>query len=168
MTTNTSQQFESYVPIYDDVPAKWEEARNLIVEIFRKHANAINDREIGWYLLQQLLTGKSMYASASSTTASQFRSIFRMTVNFGALPNNTTKSVAHGITVDGNFTLVQIWGSATKPTATYAAIPIPYASGTLNKNIEINIDATNINITTSIDYSGYTLSTVVIEYILQP
>lgn len=169
MTTNTSQNFESFVPVYDDIPSEWEDSRAFIVENLRKISNGLNDREIGWYLLQQLLTGKSLYASATtSTVAAQYRSIFRMTVNFGALPNTSTKSVPHGIIVDTNFTLVQMWAAATKPTAAYAALPIPYASATANKNIEMNMDATNINITTSMDYSPYTLTTVVIEYILQP
>ena len=31
-----SQEFESYVPVYDTVPEKWEEARQFLVEHLKR------------------------------------------------------------------------------------------------------------------------------------
>jgi hypothetical protein len=44
-------------------------------------------------------------------------------------------------------------------------IPLPYASPTLVNNIQLSVDATNVTITTGIDYSAYTVTYVILEYI---
>lgn len=163
MTTSTSQLFESYVPVYDAVPEKWEDARAFLTEEMKKIANAVNIREIGWMLANQNLNGQQFIPS----TGDNFRSVFRIVIDCGALPNATTKSVAHGLTVDANFSLIHLYGAATKATATFASLPLPYASPTLNENIKINLDATNVNITTAIDYSAYTKTYATIEFLLE-
>jgi hypothetical protein len=53
-----SQEFESYVPVYDTVPEQWEDARAFLVEQLKKISNAVNVREIGWLLDEELLSGK--------------------------------------------------------------------------------------------------------------
>jgi len=167
MTSQTSQIFESYVPVYDAVPEKWEDAREFLVEHLKKISNAVNIREIGWFLDEELLSGKSFIPSPSipGNNPSNFRSILRKVIDFGPLPNAGLKSVPHGITVDANFTLISLWAAATKPTVVYVSIQIPFSSPVLNENIKITIDATNINITTAIDYSAYTRVFVTVEYI---
>ena len=160
----TSQNYESYVPVYDAIPEEWDDAKPFLVEQFKTLANAVNVREIGFFLEEELLSGKSLSPPAGiSGQSDQFRSIFRKVVNFGALPNAAAKTVAHGITFDTNFTLVALWAAATDPVG-FVALPIPYATETANGDIELNIDATNITITTSIDYSAYTRCLVTIEY----
>jgi hypothetical protein len=48
------------------------------------------------------------------------------------------------------------------------AIPIPYSSTTnIDNNISIQVDDTDVNITTAADYSVYTICYVVLEYIKQ-
>lgn len=163
MSNVTSQVFEAYVPVYDVIPEKWDDARIILVEQLKRLANGVNGREISYFLDEELLAGKFFIPGVNNNQA--FRSVLRTVVIFGALPNSGTKSVPHNITVDQNFTLTDLWASATKPTVAYASLNIPYASPTLNKNIEINLDATNVNITTAIDYSAYTVTYVVIEYL---
>lgn len=160
-----SQQYLYYLPIYDPLPTEWQEAQNALVERFTRYAEAINAKEIGWYYDTEVDTGKKFIPVSNSATSNNWRTIFRMVVDTGGLPNTTTKSVSHGITVDDNFTLIKLWGSATKPTSSYSALPLPYASSTLNDNISINMDATNINIITAKDYTAYTKSYVIAEYI---
>ena len=63
MTYNSSQIFESYIPVYDAVPEGWEQARPFIVEQLKALANAANIREIGWYLDEELLSGKQFIPS---------------------------------------------------------------------------------------------------------
>ncbi len=161
----TSQDFESYIPVYDSVPEKWEDARPFIVEQLRKVSNGLNIREIGWFLDEQLLSGKQFIPGINLTgTTEQFRSVFRKVVDFGPLPNAGTKSVPHGIVFDANFTLIQLWAAATDPINLFAA-PIPFASVTLANTVQIYMDAVNINITTSVNQSAYTRCFVFIEFI---
>ena len=71
-------------------------------------------------------------------------------IDFGTLPNTTTKSVAHGLT---NFTPVRINGIAN--TWSYY-INLPHVSITTTGNIQIGVSATEIEITTGQDRSGFT------------
>src|SRR5882757_3767738 len=146
-----SQQFESYVPVYDVVPEKWEEARPAIVEQLKKITNAVNSREIGWYIDEEVLTGKSFIPGVNNLTggtSQQFRQVLRKEIDFGPLPNTGVKSVPHGITVDANFTLVFLGAYATDPIA-FVAFPIPYADHiNILDAVSITIDAVNINIAT--------------------
>lgn len=167
MTLGTdNQNLESFVNVYDAVPAKWEDARPFIVEQLKTISNGINVREIGFYLDQELLSGKLFIPGATppGNNPGLFRTILRIVVDMGPLPNTATKSVPHGVTVDGNFTLMQLYGAATDPVA-FTGIPLPYASPVLNENIALNMNSTNINITTGRNWSNYTRCFVVMEYI---
>lgn len=166
MTSPSSQEFESYVPVYDSVPQKWEDAQEFLVEALKEMSNAINIRQIGWYLDEELLSGKAFIPISlppGDPTPQQFRAVLRKVVDTGPLPNTGTKSVPHGIVFDNNFTLVQLYGAATDPVA-FAAIGLGFASTVPANSIELYIDATNINITTGINRSNYTRSFVTIEY----
>lgn len=171
MTTSASQIFESYVPVYDHIPESWESARQALIEYLKIISNAVNIREIGWFLEEELLSGQQFFpGTTSSLDDQQFRSVFRKVVDFGALPNAGTKSVPHGITVTANTSLVQLYAAATQPLVVappqpFMGIPIPFSSPTLNENIKITMDGTNINITTAINYSTYTRCFVSIHYI---
>lgn len=169
MVSQSSQNLESFVPVYDVVPEKWEEARQFLVEHLKKISQAVNVREIGFFLEEELLSGGQFIPSAStlganSADSNQFRGIFRKVVDCGSLPNTGTKTVPHGITVDANFTLLHIYGAASRPsTLTY--IPLPFSSNTPGQPVELVMNATDIIITTSVDLSLYTRTFVTIEYI---
>ena len=128
------QRLEAYLPVYDVVPEKWEDARGFITEQLKRISNEVNLREIGWFLDEQAISGKQFIPSLTNPTGEQgqFRTVFRKVINFGPLPNATTKSVAHGLTFDGNFSLVQLYGAGTQPST--LAIPLPYASRTASAN----------------------------------
>jgi hypothetical protein len=152
---NSSQDFESYVPVYDAVPEKWEDARPFIVEHLKKIANAVNIREIGWFLDEELLSGKAFIPGTNTGgTSQQFRSILRKVIEFpGLTPGVNTQP--HGLTVNGNFTLIQLFGSATDSVA-FTGQPLPNGADT------ISYDATNIIITVA---AAYNRALAVIEYI---
>jgi len=165
MNSETSQIFESYVPVYDAIPESWEEAKPFIVENFKKISNAINIREIGWYLDEQLLSGKAFIPGVSTVAnnvTQQFRQILRKVIDFGALQLGT-KSVPHGIVFNDRFTLIQLWASSTDPVA-FVAIPIPFVS-TTGGDVEINMTVTNINITCTTNRASFTRTFVFVEYI---
>jgi|SRR5580692_4086821 hypothetical protein len=161
-----SQNLESFVPVYDVAPKTWEEGMPFIVEQLKKLANAINAREIGFFLDQELLTGKNFIPGINDASdggsSQQFRSILRKVIDFSS-PGGiaASNSKPHGITFDNNFTLMQLYGSATWPNN--FAIPIPYV--TASNFIQLYMDTTNVNIVTNGPFTNYTRCFVVIEYI---
>jgi|SRR5579864_1566091 hypothetical protein len=153
-----SQNLESYVPVYDVAPEKWEDARAFIVEQLKKLANAINIREIGFYLDQELLSGKSFIPGSNNVldggSSQQFRTILRKVIVFPGLSVGVNTQ-PHGIFVDANFSLIQLYAAATNATA-LTGEPIPNGSDTISYN------STNIIITVA---AAYTRAVAVIEYI---
>ena len=158
-----SIQDQLYAPIYDVVPKDWGFARQYLVEEFTSHADAINAREIGWYLDIETDTGKKFIPVTNAASSEVYRTVFRKVIDVGTLPNAGTTTTAHGISFGTNFCLLNLYGGATDPSTN--AVPLPYASTTAANSIQVSMDTTNINITTSIDYSGYTCSYIVIEYL---
>jgi hypothetical protein len=118
-------------------------------------ASLLNLKEIAIYDTAEFLNGQQWF---DPTTPLKSRTAFRKVIDFGSLPNATTKSVAHGIT---NVTLfTRIYGAATNGSV---YIPIPFAS-VLAEPIEIYVDATDVSIAANIDRSGFT-AYVVLEYL---
>jgi len=160
------QDFEAYVPVYDMVPEKWEDARQFLVEHLKKISNAVNYREIGFFLDEELLSGKSFIPGATvAGNPQRFRSVLRKVIDFGALPNTGTKTVAHGITFDANFTLIDLWGASTDPV-NFFAVNLGHTSAAPDQ-IELYIDATNIVVKTGSNRSAFTRTFIVVEYILE-
>jgi hypothetical protein len=148
-----------------------EEFKELLVRLYEfvsDIAVSANKKDAGYYSIEEFLNGQLYFPNPFTTQVSpsgiQYRQVFRTVVNFGALPNATTISIPHNVNVTPGYTLTRLYGGATNAGST-SFIPIPYSSGTLNKNIELNADTLNVNITTSIDYSAYINTYIVFEYI---
>lgn len=142
-----SQNLESYVPVYDVIPDQWENARPFIVEQLKKITNGLNIREIGFYLDEELLSGKAFIPGVNvqgNNSPSQFRQILRKVVDFGALAIGVN-SKPHGVVVDANFSLMQLYAAATNSTALIGE-PIPNGADT------ISYTATDIVITVAAAY----------------
>lgn len=140
----------------------------------RKYLNditiALNVKENGFYLEDETPTGAIFIPifTTDGATNTKFRPMFRTVVDFGALPNNSTKTVPHGISTTQNYSVVHLYGAATQPGASTltSSIPIPQAGIPNNDRIELEIDATNVIITTARNTrSDYTRTFVTIEYI---
>lgn len=153
-----SQNLESYVPVYDVAPKTWEEGMPFIVEQLKKLANAVNAREIGFFLDQELLSGKAFIPGVNIATdggsSQQFRTILRKVITFPGLTIGLNTQ-PHGVTVDANFSLIQMFGAATNAT-TLTGEPLPNGADT------ITYDVTNIYVTVA---AAYTRAWVVMEYI---
>jgi len=137
----TSQEFESFVPVYDAVPEKWEDARPFLVETLKKVSNAVNIRTIGWLLDEELLSGQAFIpvpVPMGDASPQQFRSVLRKVIDLGALVAGANAGVPHGIVFDNRFTLIDLWVSGTN-------------SGTLTARVisgnDVLMDATNIVVT---------------------
>ena len=152
----TSQDFESYVPVYDVIPDKWEDAQAFLVEALKKIANAINVREIGWLLDQELLSGQA-FIPATSSNPPQYRSVFRKVIDFSPVVGGVPKAVAHGINFDSRFTLLHLYAGATN-SGTLLAEPIPNGADT------ITMDVMFITITAAASYDRVFCT---VEYILE-
>lgn len=122
-----SQQFESYVPVYDAIPDQWENARPFVVEQLKRLANAVNVREIGWFLDEELLSGKQFYPGQGAD-GQQFRTILRKVVTSPLTAGVNT--IPHDIIVDANFTLMQLYAAATNHVA-FTSEPIPNGADTI-------------------------------------
>ena len=86
--------------------------------------------------------------------------IYRKTIDCGALPNNTTKKVAHGISNLGRVIKTEGYSVGTAGSAG-SFIPVPYVSGV---PMAVYIDTTDIVLQTSGTYSNYADTYVTIEY----
>jgi hypothetical protein len=83
-------------------------------------------------------------------------------INFGSLPNSTTKNVAHGIS---NFDRTKITGLAgTAYDGTKATI-YTLTTTTASQQAMWAIDATNVSCTTASDRSGYIAPRLLITYL---
>lgn len=140
----------------------------------RKYLNdiviSLNIKENGFYIENEVPTGALFIPTFSTDTETnaQYRPIFRKVVDFGALPNNSTKTVPHGISTTENYSVIHLYGVATQPGVSTLAssIPIPQAGIPNNDRIELEIDSTNVIITTAKNTrSDYTRTFVTIEYI---
>ena len=152
--SDNNQYFESYVPVYDEIPEKWEEARQFLVEQLKRVSNAINVRTIGWLLDEELLSGQSFIPSSSlSGSSQQFRSVFRKVVDLGSLIIGVN-TIAHGVTFDSNFTLIDMWVSATN-SSTLSAI-------TMSDPQNVVMNSTNIVVTSA---AAYNRAFAFVEYI---
>jgi hypothetical protein len=147
------------------------EFKELLVRLYQNINNislALNIKDTGLYNVIEVVNGQIFFPNpalnSSTPQTPAFRQVYRTVVDFGALPNAATKSVTHGIQITPTTTFTRIYATASNLTGdTY--IPIPYASPTAANSIEISVDATNVNITTAIDYSAYTICYVILEYL---
>ena len=87
--------------------------------------------------------------------------LYRRVFDTGTLPNNTTKSVAHGISNLKN--IVHIYGAA-KNTSNGITFPLPFPSTQANAPIYVYADNYSIVIGTATDRSVFKESYIVLEY----
>lgn len=159
MQPSIDQILETFVPVYDAVPEKWDEARPFIVEQLKRISNAVNIREIGFFLDEELLSGKAFIPGAEALndigTSQTFRTILRKVVDVSPLVAGANAPVAHGITFDNNFTLIDLWVSGTNSTTLTAK--------RITGN-DVLMDATNLTITSP---QSFDRAFACIEYLLE-
>jgi hypothetical protein len=158
--------------IWDVIP---EDAEYVTIDMFKElllrlsqnmanTSNAVDLKDTGYYALTEFVNGQSFFPdpALNSTTAQSpvQRQVYRKVINFGALPNTATKSVAHGLTITNAWSLTRMYATASNPTAiTYFPIP--------TTGVTITVDAANVNITTTSNLTAYTTVYCVLEFIKQ-
>lgn len=175
--TNQGEQ-GSYLPTSEIFEAdEISELNRQLTSTINDMSLVINQKDTGIYNLDtasspiSFANGQTWFPNPtplSGQPTNLRRSVFRKVVNFGALPNTTSKSVAHNIQTNGNFSFTRIYGTATRQGASTvtSALPLPFASPVLANNISLEVDATNVIITTGSNRSLYTICYVVLEWIV--
>ena len=172
MSFNTVAGPGAFVPTTDTFES--DDQKEVLLKIrqtFNNFANTLNIKDSGYYVETEFVNGQVWFKSTTPLSGKEpdFRQVFRKVINFGALPNATTKSVTHGVNTNQSFSFTRIYGTSTDPGVSTItnAIPIPYINvAAPADSVQLNIDATNINITTTTaNYIGYTTTYVVLEYI---
>lgn len=150
----------------NDMNVNSQDFKELLVRLYQNINSmclALNLKDSAYYVTQEFLNSQSFFPNPSDVT-NQFRQAFRTVVNFGTLPNNGTISVAHNIDFTTSFSATRIYGAATNPIG-LVYIPLPYVTSTGTGGIQLEITATDVVITTTGNYSAYTISYIVIEYL---
>jgi hypothetical protein len=143
----------------------WDPYQNLNLM-----ANVLNAKETGNYnnsfptnCSQQWFANP---VNNSSTMArGQQRPVFRTVINFGALPNATKKSIPHYIVCNGETTFTRIYGVASNTTG-LKYIPLPFVDVTGTNPVQLDVDSTNVNVTTITNLTAYNVCYLILEYIL--
>lgn len=148
----------AYLNVSETFPLEPVDLREKLNFIYSLIANATNLRDISQYENVEVINGQQYFTSGNPQKK---RQVYRKVINFGALPNAATKSVAHGITLSATSEFTRIYATATQPNTSF--LPIPYASAA--DSIELSVDMTNVNITTVSNRTAYTICYVVLEYI---
>lgn len=134
----------------------------LQTQAFNNISRILNLKETGYYLPVEIVNGQQWFTNSSVEPT---RACYTTVVNFGTLPNAAAKSVAHGIVgISANTTFTTMYGAASN-TAAQLYKPIPYVNLVANNSIQLDVDATNVTITTGIDYTAYTTCYVVLKYL---
>lgn len=143
-----------------------EDLRLLITRLYQNInliSVALNLKDTGIFdNSQEFITGMNYFPDPAKTAVtspqSEMRPVYRTTLIAGPLLNAGATVVAHNINPNSSFILTQCYGAATDPIGlNYTPIP--------NQDILVRIDATNVTITTSANYSAYTIVYIVVEYL---
>ena len=176
---NNGQNYGSFVPttnVWDpqqlfQVEITSPEFKEILVRLYQNInliAIALNSKDSGIYVQDEFVNGQLFFEDPSLTGASStnpsLRNVYRTVVNFGALPNNTIKSVAHNIPITSAYTFTRIYGAASD-TVGLTYIPLPYVDDTGSLNIQLDVDNVDVNVTTNSDRTNYTVTYIILEYL---
>jgi hypothetical protein len=127
-----------------------------------------NFKDTGYYALDEFVNSQLYFPNpAAPTNMSQiYRQVYRKTFNVGPLPNAGTKTIPHGIVCNVGTTFTRIYGAASDTTSE-RYIPLPFAAPVALDSIQVDVDSTNIHITTGVDYTAFNVVYIVLEYLKQ-
>lgn len=145
------------------------EFKELIVRLYQNINNialSLNTRDAGLYVEEEFVNGQ-VFFTPDSSNINETRQCFRKVIDFGQLPNAGAKAVNHGIDnalPAAPFIFTRIYGAATDTTAR-TSIPIDYASPVLANNIQLDVTATQVIVTTGSNRTNYDTCYIVLEYL---
>jgi len=146
---------QNQLPLSVELSDDPKEMRFDINDLYQGIVSAMNNKIGGLYVPEEKINSEQYFNIAN---VQQFRNVYRMTIDVGALPNTGSKSVAHNIVGwNSAYRLTAAWGAATDPV-NLEALPIP------NDGIFLKNNSTTVTVTTTSDFSAFTASTIVLEF----
>ena len=173
---NSSGAFVPTTSVWDTTELFREELsgkalQRLMVKLYQNlnnQAMVLNVKDSGYYDKQDFVCGQLFFPNSNPASVRAgkvgYRPVHRVAIEFGALPNNTTKSVAHGITMNDSFSCTRIYGTSTNKQ-TNKSLPLPYVGIGIGTEVELWVDGTNVNIKTAGNLTTYLHTYVIIEFI---
>lgn len=159
--------FLPIVPLFDVGDLQDEtQSRELIIRLTQTINDVIrnlNLKDTGIYDQNEYFNGQTWFPNINLLESPE-RQVVRLVVNTGMLPNTGVLSVPHGIAPTNLYTFTRIYGAASD-TTDLRYIPLPFTSTILADNIQLDVDAVNVNITTAINYNAFNFSYVVLEFL---
>ena len=156
-----------------ELDVKSPEFKELLVRLYQnigQMALALNDKDTGLYDTIETINGQKYFQNPNFSSATAqvptLRQVFRKVIFYTtALPNIGSATIPHFIVCTPATTFTRIYGVANDPVG-FSYLPLPYSSiSSLANNIELQVDATNVTITTDSNMSAYTVTYVVLEYL---
>lgn len=162
MTFNPNNSLGPFIQTSLYFPEHFPELRVKLIEYFQSVATNINIRQIGVFDLQEFVNGQQWFTSGNPQLK---RFGFRQVYELPATAAGATTVIPHNITgVNTTTTFTHIYGTCV--TDVVDNRPIPYASATtVTDQIEINVDATNINVINGASAPGITSGYIILEYL---
>lgn len=154
--SNDNSSLQNQLPLSVELSQNPAEMRYEINDLYQSLASSVNSKSGGLYVPQEKINSEQYF---DATNTQKFKNVYRMVVDFGALPNAGSKSVAHNIPgITSDYRLTCSYGGATNP-ATRQWLPVP------NDGILLENNSTTVTVTTTSDRSAFTATTIVIEYV---
>lgn len=164
MSTSQKSNYGQFLPV------SHPQTQQELFDFADNASYIINTKTSGWYVREEVMSGEVLFPTNDSRTSNNvegtYRQVFRKVIDFGSLPDNTTKSVEHGITINDATRFVYIFGTANDP-ASRSYKPIPHASPTASSNISLDVDDTNITIETGSNLTAFTDVYITLGYVKQ-
>jgi len=144
----------NFLPENYTVPINEYERNEFLKRNFENFARFINRKVTGQIETVETQNNKTL----PGATPQNKNFIYSLLVVTGGLPNTATSTIAHGIAgINNNWNFFNLYGSAFNPVATrWISMP--------NHNIGIEVDNTNVYITTTANLTAYTTSLVILEF----
>ena len=139
-----SQAIETTLAAYEELPDEDKEDPNKVFYIKDVESNATFVRSPMIYSTSEAEVG----------VWTDGKPLYQKTISFGALPNNTTKNVAHGISNIDRVIHAYGAGYINNESKTQLLIPLVYDDVNKVYNSRLQVDNTNVTITVSADRSN--------------
>ena len=127
---------EDQIPISLEFPEEDKAFKQKLYDTHQRVASSVNGKIGGLYVPTEKTTSAQYF---DPTNPQKNKNVYRMVVDFGALPNSSSKSVPHNISGwNDRYRLRQSYGASTSPS-TLEAVPIP------NEGIFLKINSSNVS-----------------------
>lgn len=172
--SSDNPQLINQLPLSIDFPKDPEQLQMIQSTAYKKTVDAMNSKEGGLYLLQEIGSYIQYFPTSVDSNSSQsliLRPGYRRTydivaLNGGSISSGSTVSVPHNLDMSTVTAITRMYGGAITNGPFF--IPIPYASPTPANCIELFADSTNITIVVGSGQNKITQLYVVLEYLRNP